>query len=179
MHGAKFEIVEAIRQITSANFTHKVLIAGNHDSYLQTLSREVRRELFKRQGIHYLEDELLLLKINDRTISLYGSPWTPTFGRFAYQKPEKDLTSIFARIPPNLDLLITHSPPYGILDANEEGENCGSTALANIVFERRPKHHIFGHIHEARGVLESEGITFRNVSSALNWKKHFCSSFSI
>lgn len=46
-----------------------------------------------------------------------------------------------------MDLLLTHGPPFGILDTNRKGEHSGSKALLNLVERVKPKVHIFGHIH--------------------------------
>ncbi|MBC7531843.1 MAG: metallophosphoesterase [Oligoflexus sp.] len=164
--GAKFEIECILEQIGRTIFTQKIVIAGNHDSYLQKMDPDDRARLFKRNGIHYLEDELLVLTFGERSLSIYGTPWSPKCGLFAFQGSEADLARRFAKIPNNLDVLLTHSPPYGILDANEDGEPCGSKALRDIIFSLKPKLHLFGHIHEARGDLKQGGICFGNVSSA-------------
>jgi len=46
---------------------------------------------------------------------------------FQYKKHEEDL--IWKAIPHNIDLLITHGPPLGILDLNAEQESTGSLKL--------------------------------------------------
>ena len=49
-------------------------------------------------------------------------------------------------IPTNIDILVTHYPPYGILD-----EGMGSTEILNFVLHSQPKYHLFGHIHSTAG----------------------------
>ncbi len=65
--------------------------------------------------------------------------------------------------------MITHSPPYGILDSSRQEKHAGSEALAEVVKKIKPKLHIFGHIHEAHGREERNGTYFMNVA-----KKHEC-----
>ena len=60
----------------------------------------------------------------------------------------------YAHIPENTDILITHSPAYGILDF-DDGINYGSEEI----LERLPslpnlKAHLFGHIHAQHGLDE-------------------------
>ena len=64
-----------------------------------------------------------------------------------------------------MDLLVTHCPPYGILDKNSTRKAAGSDYLRRVVFKRKPKYHIFGHIHESHGLYKQEGITFLNVAN--------------
>ena len=45
-------------------------------------------------------------------------------------------------IPTDIDLLVTHFPPYGILD-----EGLGIVEILNFVLHSQPKYHLFGHIH--------------------------------
>ena len=49
-------------------------------------------------------------------------------------------------IPTDIDILVTHYPPYGILD-----EGMGSTEILNFVLHSQPKYHLFGHIHSTSG----------------------------
>ena len=67
-------------------------------------------------------------------------------------------------MPKEVDILITHTPPLGILDKNHKGKNCGSKSLKIIALNRKPKYHIFGHIHEAYGMIKIESTTFLNVA---------------
>ena len=68
----------------------------------------------------------------------------------------------YANIPTDTDILITHSPAYGILDF-DDGINYGSKEI----LERLPslhnlKAHLFGHIHASHGIIYQNGITFSN-----------------
>ena len=48
---------------------------------------------------------------------------------------------------PKVDILVTHGPPFGILDKTNEGKNAGSELLLKEVLRLKPKLHLFGHIH--------------------------------
>lgn len=60
--------------------------------------------------------------------------------------------------------MITHGPPYGILDRTFKGANVGSKELRSVSLNRKPRYHIFGHIHEAQGLDIKKNITFVNVA---------------
>jgi len=63
-------------------------------------------------------------------------------------------------IPKDLDVLVTHMPPYGILDAD-----LGNLEILNFVLKARPKYHLFGHIHSTAGQEFQLGQTIcRNIS---------------
>lgn len=63
-------------------------------------------------------------------------------------------------IPNDLDILVTHYPPYGILD-----EDIGSPEILNFVLKAKPMWHLFGHIHATEGQQFQLGsTTCQNIS---------------
>ena len=122
---------------------------------------------------------------NDPYLLIYGSPWTKVSSRWAWQFsewPENGITpkAIWGGIPNDTDILVTHGPPYGILDfvphKNISPNNpswlvdlAGRTLGDRVMLEeikKRPsiKYHFFGHIHEGHGHLEVAGVKYYNVS---------------
>ena len=67
----------------------------------------------------------------------------------------------YARIPEDTDILITHSPAYGILDF-DDGINYGSEEILSKLPELNLKVHLFGHIHRQHGITKQNGIIFSN-----------------
>ena len=57
-------------------------------------------------------------------------------------------------IPLDTDVLITHGPPFGILDRCYDDQRVGCEELLKAVKRVKPKLHVFGHIHENYGLLE-------------------------
>jgi hypothetical protein len=108
-----------------------------------------------------LEDESAIVA----GVKIYGSPWQPYFGGWAFNlRRGEPLAAMWAKIPDNTDILVTHSPPEGILDRNRWGEPCGCRDLLARVREVQPRLHIFGHIHEAAGQSHDAGTTFVNAA---------------
>jgi Icc-related predicted phosphoesterase len=66
-------------------------------------------------------------------------------------------------------VLITHGPPYGILDFNMRGDLCGSQSLYHAVIQKQPRIHFFGHIHQASGILEFNNTKFVNAAVLNDW----------
>lgn len=141
-------------------FKYRILIAGNHDFGFEFSSKTILRDLFD-DGVIYLENS----GIEIEGINIWGSPYTPQFYNWAFMDDDINLIQYWQKIPENTDLLITHGPPYSILDKNREGENCGSRTLYQTVKNRNIKHHVFGHIHEAYGKEKVENTTFHNAAS--------------
>ncbi len=80
-------------------------------------------------------------------------------------KKDDELAEIWNTIPDNIDILITHAPPFGILDNTTDNLRSGSKTLLKRVNELKElKYHIFGHIHESYGTKNINGKTFMNVS---------------
>lgn len=124
-------------------------------------------------------------------LKLFGSPYvnlTPRRRTMAPDNPQRNegfirddvrLAELCADIPAGLDVLITHSPPLGILDTSvqyggvprEAAIAIGSAALRdrlrNMRPADRPRLHIFGHEHDARGVVFDQelGMVFVNAVS--------------
>ena len=65
------------------------------------------------------------------------------------------------KIPLDIDVLITHSPAYGILDFDDD-INYGDEQLLTKIMEIHPHLHLFGHIHAQHGIATEHGITFSN-----------------
>ncbi|KAJ7054500.1 Metallo-dependent phosphatase-like protein [Mycena amicta] len=155
----------------------KIVIAGNHDLALhrefyekywtefpghrmndQPESADEVRELLKgpaalAAGIVYLEDEEYRFRVRDggREWSVYGSPWSPNFMGWAFGYDREDAEALLAKFP-KTDILLTHGPPRNVLDLCNSQVLAGCPALASRVQQLKPKLHVFGHIHEARGV---------------------------
>jgi len=70
----------------------------------------------------------------------------------------KEAEDIYARIPSDTEILLTHTPPYEVLDKTRRGKNAGCGVLAARLEQLHAcRLHVFGHIHEAHGArIEGE-----------------------
>jgi len=80
-----------------------------------------------------------------------------------------------------IDLLITHTPPKGILDVTfnyeRDLELAGCSGLIKAVSKFKPKHHVFGHIHNSKDVVNFGtrtvgGTNFYNASAVKDGDFH-------
>ena len=106
-------------------------------------------------------------------------------GRWAFEASHSEYQEIVKRIPDNVDVLISHGPPYDILDSfvqhtldyinvgPTEKEptytaryfKVGSKALAERIKQIKPKLACFGHIHENGGqTIEIDGTIYVNAA---------------
>jgi Icc-related predicted phosphoesterase len=137
---------------------HKIVIGGNHDHLLAS-SPALGQELL--QDAIYLQDTAVTLE----GITIYGSPWQPIFNTNAcdaFALPRgKIIREKWDLIPDTTDILITHSPPCGIMD-EDGGVSHGCSDLLERVQQVQPKFHIFGHIHNHNGVQNIGKTCFIN-----------------
>ncbi|XP_043223410.1 metallophosphoesterase domain-containing protein 1-like isoform X2 [Amphibalanus amphitrite] len=174
--------------LASLPHRHKIVIAGNHElsfdpaftrdggagalNALPTLGCD-RRDLeqavsrpdcrSRLSGCTYLQDESVTVS----GITVYGSPWQPEFCDWAFNVPRgRPCLEKWLKIPENVDVLITHSPPIGHGDLTISGVRAGCVELLSVVQQRvKPKYHVFGHIHEGYGVTTDGKIVYVNAST--------------
>jgi len=138
----------------------KLLIAGNHDRCFQVHWAESER-ICSKNGIFYLQDSAVVWK----GIKFWGIPWTPPFLNWYFMANEEKLIEKWEQVSDDVDVLISHGPPYTILDRlTKGGEHVGSIEQFDRVLLIGPTLNVFGHIHEAYGQEQYAGIDFINCS---------------
>jgi predicted phosphohydrolase len=156
MGGRIDEIAEFNRWLGTLPHPVKLFCAGNHDMLFEKAPAFARSMI---TNAAYLQDEL----IEVMGLRIYASPWQPRFFDWAFNLDRGEpLRRKWEMIPEALGVLVTHGPPFGILDQNPKGESCGCEELRPVVERLRPRVHIFGHIHQGYGRMEHEGIKFVN-----------------
>ncbi|KAF1788038.1 Metallo-dependent phosphatase-like [Phytophthora cactorum] len=130
-------------------------------------------------------DKAFRHKVEDLRISHDSTdPWTS--GAFNVARGFAD-EQHWAKVPADVDVLVTHGPPHGILDSTFTGLHVGSEILLKETMSRiRPSFHIFGHIHEAYGATRVGKTVFVNAASSTlltkprhapaAWLSRYCSS---
>ena len=147
------------------------VIAGNHDNKF----RDGYIVAYATNGMLDAIDILSDSGTEFEGLKMWGSPWTKTFPGMNPKckaftvDTEEELEEKWSLIPNDVDILITHSPPFGIFDKSIREEYCGSKSLRNMLLssQRFPKLklHIFGHIHEQGGKILDTALTkFVNAS---------------
>jgi len=172
IHCGDFTVTGTVSEITQFNrellrqankFNHIIIIAGNHDLLFERQPQLARSLLDSR--VNYLQDSFCVID----GIKFYGSPYQPRFFDWAFNLMRgAELAEKWNLIPDETDVLITHGPPFGILDEVPRQyfiENTGCEELRKRVETIKPKLHIFGHIHCGYGTTEKFGVKFANASN--------------
>jgi Icc-related predicted phosphoesterase len=133
---------------------YEVVIPGNHDFLMED---ENERDIITNATL------LVDSGIEIEGLRIWGSPMTPLCGGAFGMPNAKDRSKHWARMPQALDILITHNPPYGILDiAPGSQQHLGCAELLEAVELVEPRLHVFGHVHGARGMLPTKNTVFVN-----------------
>lgn len=145
-------------------------ILGNHDFISPELVEQTLRSnsidatsISEKVGSYY-------------GFNFYGFPYIPAIdGRWSYEKdiPEMEVEVnklIKVLNKEKIDILVTHSPLYGVLDRNDGGFNIGNTILTNAILYKAkniPKYILTGHNH-SRGVAIKNNILISNAATSFN-----------
>ena len=141
-----------------------IVTPGNHD-----LGSQRNPSLFKGliTNATYLVNEPATIL----GLKFWVSPMTPTFMNWAWMADRgAPIRRYWDMIPDGTDVLVTHGPPFGILDeCPDMGDvtkpvHVGCEELLKAVKRIKPRLHIFGHIHEGYGQVTIDGTTFINAA---------------
>lgn len=120
-------------------------IAGNHDFVFEK-SPDAVAEL--ELPWSYLQDELTEIE----GLRIYGTPWTPNRPSWAFHGGmENRCGTHFDHIPYDVDILLSHGPMHGYADKLQDYGYVGCKAMAEGVWEIKPRSFVCGHIHEGHG----------------------------
>lgn len=174
--GTPAEIRAAAEWLGAQDYACVVAVAGNHDFGFQR-EPELTRDIMWEAGVMYLEDsghEFQGLKI-------WGSPWSPTFGSWAFMGSERELAARWAMIPDDTDILVVHGPPYGHGDRTNRGPRVGSESLRVALARVRPLLSVHGHIHEDGGAwtVNHQGERTWVVNASINMGRRKASEASV
>lgn len=161
--GTHAEIEEFLAWYNELPYTHKILIAGNHDFFFERASETmVKSTLEKYPNIIYLNDS----GVEIEGLKIWGSPVQPWFYNWAFNRVGSEICKHWDMIPLDTDILITHGPAKGYLDLTLRGDVTGCPYLLEKISEMTNlKLFVHGHIHEAYGRVDfPDGGVFLNAS---------------
>lgn len=174
--GYEHELQSFCKWMGEQDYKHKILVCGNHDIGAEKQAL-LFRQMCEDNGIIYLNDQTVMVE----GLKFHGSPVTPRFGHgwawnrdikdtrtaseIANYVPSKSIKVHWDMIPEDVDILLTHGPPQGILDwAMYPQAHVGCPELYKKVMEIEPKLHVFGHIHESHGQQKIGETIFVNAA---------------
>lgn len=146
MVGSEQEAIDFLNWFCDLPYNHKIFICGNHDDCLYGANIDGLDN-----NVHYLCNSGI--EIDGE--KFYGIPMF--MGDCITDRQIRN----YANVPKDTDILITHSPAFGILDF-DDGINYGSKELLQAATSVNPRIHLFGHIHKQHGITTIGTTTFSN-----------------
>ena len=129
--GSLNQISREIKALDKVNkhLKNRILIAGNHD-FLAEKDPAMMRNLCEEKGFIYLDES----SVEGEGFKVYGSPISPFFCDWAFNRERgSDIKKHWDNIPDDTDILVTHGPPFQILDKCDDG-NMGCKDLMDAIF---------------------------------------------
>lgn len=148
MNGSEQEAIDFLNWFCDLDYRHKIFICGNHDDCLYGATIDGLDG-----NVHYLCN----FGIEIESLKFYGVPM------FMGDCITDRQTKHYADIPDDTDILITHTPPFGILDF-DDNINYGSEELLERITAVQPRLHLFGHIHSQNGIVKRDSTMFSNAA---------------
>lgn len=173
-HGSDREVLSVAAWMKELPHRWKMAVGGNHDAALEG-DNGYLRQAFADAGVLYMQDTAAEIE----GVKFWGAPWTPNFCDWHFMPPRNspELRLKWDLIPDDTQVLITHGPPHGILDAyvgehyiaKAGAVHVGCELLAERTFQMPAlKVHVFGHIHEGYGrALVEAASTYEAVNAAI------------
>ena len=169
--GGLSELRKALEWIEGLDFQAKIVVAGNHDitldkpfytqygSYFHNQAPQDPdqcRRLFKKSSILYLDHEAatVILEVpdgNEVSFRVFGSPYSPSRGLWAFGYSPEEAEGLWSQIPLNSDIVVTHTPPKYHCDEHSQRGSAGCEDLRRALWRVRPCLQVCGHVHEGRG----------------------------
>jgi len=155
------EVKYFLNWFNKLNYKYKIFIAGNHDFLFEEQS-SLAKEMINITDVIYLEDSEIIID----GIKFYGTPVSKPFYDWAFNRDDERRELHFLNIPHDVDVLITHTPPFSILDMTKNNGNQGCPILLKQFESGRikPLINVFGHIHEGYGTHKKYDTLFINAS---------------
>ncbi len=151
-------LTDFIDWVCHLNYKYIVWCSGNHDIFSEELYKKGIKPMMPK-NVYYLLNSSVTIE----GIKIWGSPFSPYYNDWSFMHFLPQLKKIWAKIPEDTDIVITHAPPFAINDV-VNGISQGCPGLRDRIKDIKPKYHIFGHIHEGYGIYQDEYTTYINCS---------------
>lgn len=161
-NGFRVEIIKTLNYLHEqlSKYKHVILTAGNHDLWIERHPEEFKNACLSAGLIGLINES-----VEVEGLKIWGSPNTLTYHDWAFNSTSSEIVKIWDRIPTNTDVVISHSPPYDILDKSRSGLKLGCIDLFHKIKEVSPLIHSFGHVHESRGFQQEKETLFINAAT--------------
>ena len=187
LRGSREEITSFAEWLAKQPYKHKIVVPGNHEltldkkrfqerlqkfefkpAMLNNIKNNCDPEIFIKEltsipGCVYLDHEATEVM----GIKFFGTPYVPIISDWAFMLRGPERKEKFSEIPSDTTVLISHTPPYKILDSSDSktAKRFGCSELRTEVLDRiKPKYHVFGHCHSGYGTKVIDDTSFINAA---------------
>jgi Icc-related predicted phosphoesterase len=148
-----------------------ISVQGNHETWVEQNFQEAK-ELAEKvcPGVHFIDEGLVEIE----GIKIWCSAIQPWFHNWAWNRHRgAEIKRHWDLIPVDTNILVTHGPPYGVLDevVRADGSSynppnlAGCEELAKKILDLKQLDlHFFGHIHCGAGQKHVNGVSYYNAS---------------
>lgn len=130
----------------------------------------------KYPSIKFLSHESIEIRLTKpdgpkTSFKVFGSPYSPARGRWAFGYSGEEAEQLWSKIPLDADIVVTHTPPKYHCDETSNRGAAGCEVLRRHLWRVRPSLFICGHVHEGRGVervlwdLSSSHVKYKEVDT--------------
>lgn len=156
-----------------------VMVWGNHDFWGETCGEEntlgLERMCNYRLKILNHESYAFEFPVNDGidSFKIFGTPYCGMFGRWAFMKEDDELDKLFAEIPNDTDIIVSHDSPnvYGLGDITQgywAQQGTGNRVLFNHIQRVEPRLFVSGHFHSGNHEFQKIGFIYMANVSYIN-----------
>lgn len=161
--GEPYMVKDFHRWLNKQNAKYVISVQGNHEKQVEqyfNVSKQIALEACPR--VNFIDEGLIEID----GVKIWCSAITPFFHNWAWNRYRGDeIKKHWDKIPNDIDVLITHGPPAGVLDKCPDGRRVGCDNLYNRIYHlKNLKMHAFGHIHDSYGTQVIGNVTFINAS---------------
>ncbi|KAJ5067221.1 metallophosphoesterase [Anaeramoeba ignava] len=164
--GTEFEIDLFSNWVSQFPHKYKIFVPGNHDLEFEKSPKTAEKALKNFIILNQTSVEI-------EGYTFWGSAFQPIYHDWAFGRTQEELREKWDELENfgKVDVLLTHTPPYGILDTIITKDNkhihVGCKELLKTVSVVKPLFHVFGHVHESYGIFKKDDLNtlFINASS--------------
>ena len=149
------KIEEVFYWVSDLPYDHLLMICGNHEVKVSE-NDAMLKPLAASYGIQLIHNEVVEIE----GFKFYGEPRSREFFNWGWSyNPGQEAEEVWAKLPEDIDVLVTHGPPHGCCDfiptidlhTLKPVGHQGCISLRRAIEEKKPRYVVCGHIHEGYG----------------------------
>lgn len=140
-----------------------VLVSGNHDRRSELANYcATQSNTYLLDGSSQEVRGIVFFGLGGEIPSRSDAEWNETL--------EEDAAAQLLLMAPTHHVLLTHTPPYGYCDLQQDGTHEGSETITNVIKQHAPLLCLCGHIHHSWGSIEKlDETTVHNLGPNPCW----------